>query len=434
MHLNHVNHHFRLGKLQLAIAVMLIGGTGLAQADALQDLNAKIEALQREVNALKQQQSAAAPAQAVTQGATPGSFKLPGSSTSATIGGYVKLDAIYSNRSAGTDSASDQFFDPTSIPVGPGLGSDQKNQITLHARQSRFYIKTSTPSAYGDLKTHLEFDLFGSSGNESVSNSHNLRVRHAYGSVGGLLAGQTWSNFMDVAALPETLDFGGPAGQIFVRQPQVRWTQPYSLGEWSVALGSPETVATLFSGTNQRADDDRVPDLTGRIGFKTAYGNFSLTALARQVRIQSGAVRDSKQGYGVGFHGVVPTVGKDTFNFGVNAGDGIGRYWGGLVSDGFIDASGRLDLADQYGGFASYRHFWSDQLRSTLVLGTLYASNPNFVVGSASNRFQSAHLNLIWSPVPNTSFGAEYIFGRREVVSGLSGTLNRVQASFQYGF
>lgn len=267
-----------------------------------------------------------------------------------------------------------------------------------------------------------------------MSNSHNLRVRHAYGSIGGLLAGQTWSNFMDVGALPDTLDFGGPAGQIFVRQAQVRWTQPFSGGQWSVALENPETVATLFSGANQRADDDRVADLTGRIAFKTSYGDYSITGLARQVRIQSAAARDSRQGYGLGVYGVVPTTGKDTFNFGVNVGDGIGRYWGGLTSDGFIDAAGRLDLADQYGGFASYPHFWSDQLRSTLALGSLYASNPNFAGGATSNRFQSAHLNLIWSPIANTSFGAEYIFGRREVVSGLSGTVNRVQASFQYGF
>lgn len=141
------SHPFRLGRLQCAVASLLIGTAGLAHADALQDLNAKIEALQREVNALRQQQAAAAPAQAVTQGATPGSFKLPGSSTSATIGGYVKFDALYSNRSAGTNSAADQLFDPTAIRVGPGINSDQNNQITLHARQSRFFIKASTPSS-----------------------------------------------------------------------------------------------------------------------------------------------------------------------------------------------------------------------------------------------------------------------------------------------
>ena len=76
----------------------------------------------------------------------------------------------------------------------------------------------------------MEGDFFGAAGNESVSNSNGLRVRHAYGTLGGLLAGQTWTTFSDVAAYPETVDFGGPVGVIFARQAQVRWTQPFTGG------------------------------------------------------------------------------------------------------------------------------------------------------------------------------------------------------------
>jgi len=60
-----------------------------------------------------------------------------------------------------------------------------------------------------------------------VSNSHGFRLRHAYGTLGNFLAGQTWTNFMNPSSLPETLDFGGPVGQIFDRQAQVRWTQSF---------------------------------------------------------------------------------------------------------------------------------------------------------------------------------------------------------------
>jgi hypothetical protein len=35
---------------------------------------------------------------------TKGSFKLPGSNTSVTLGGYAKLDAVFSNPSAGVDT------------------------------------------------------------------------------------------------------------------------------------------------------------------------------------------------------------------------------------------------------------------------------------------------------------------------------------------
>ena len=434
--MNLSRHALRLGPLQLAIAALLAGGTGLAHADALQDLAAKVEALQKEIADMKKQQTTASPANAVTGGATKGSFKLPGSDTSVTVGGYVKLDALYSSRSAGANSAADQLLDPTAIAVGPTAGANERHQITLHARQSRLFVRTATPTAWGDVNTHLEFDLFGSAGNESVSNSHNLRLRHAYGTLGGLLAGQTWSNFMMVSALPETLDFGGPVGQTFVRQAQVRWTRPFSGGQWSVALENPETVVSRPDGTTFRADDDRAFDLTGNIGFKTTYGDFALAGLVRQIRTDSAtpATLDSKVGGGIAAYGIVPTFGKDSLSFGLAGGNAIGRYWGGLLTDGFIDAAGNLDLPDQVGGFVAYRHVWTPQLRSTLALGALKVTNPSFAVATQTRRMESAHLNLIWSPVANTSIGAEYIFGRREVQNGLTGNLNRLQASVQTSF
>src|SRR4051812_16111867 len=186
-------------------ALTLIGAAALwcpdgARADAIVDLQAQVDALLKKVAALEQAEPARDPklagasaAGAVTGGATPGSFKLPGSNTSVTIGGYVKLDAVASDRSAGVGSTADLELEAGAVPVGPSAGANERNQVKLHARQSRFFAKTSTPSNWGEVTTYLEFDLFGASGNESVSNSHGLRVRHAYGTLGNLLVGQTWT-------------------------------------------------------------------------------------------------------------------------------------------------------------------------------------------------------------------------------------------------
>ena len=46
-----------------------------------------------------------------------------------------------------------------------------------------------------------------------VSDSLIPRLRYAYGTLGGFLAGQANSNFADPDANPETLDFGGPGGR-----------------------------------------------------------------------------------------------------------------------------------------------------------------------------------------------------------------------------
>jgi hypothetical protein len=408
--------------LTLAMLVAAAMSAGMARAQPVQNMGERIEVLQRDVAALKS--------------ALEASKAQAPSSSAVVIGGYAKFDLLYSSRSSGVNAVGDQLFDPGSVPVGPSAGADERNQLTLHARQSRFFLKSQKPSSWGDVKTHLEFDLFGASGNESVSNSHGLRLRHAYGSIGSVLAGQTWSNFMTPSALPEALDFGGPVGQTFARQAQMRWSQPFPGGVGSLALESPEAVLLQPNGTPVRADDDQWPDLTGNLGFRTAAGDFTVAVLMRRIRIDNaapGAV-SAEVGTGLGIYGVIPTVGSDTLSFGVNAGDGIGRYWGGLISDGFLDAAGQVELADQVGGFVSYRHHWSDSLRSTFSVGVLRVDNPAVAPATANRLFQSAHLNLIWKAAPGVDMGVEYIHGMREVEGGEHGRVNRLQSSVQIAF
>jgi len=119
-------------------------------------------------------------------------FQLPGTDTSVTLGGYIKLDAILSDKSAGVDSVGDQMLNPNLIPVGPDAGAHKTNQVTFHARQSRLSLGTSTPTSRGDLTTYLEGDFFGDlpNGNETSTNSSGFRLRHAYGTLGGFSAGQ----------------------------------------------------------------------------------------------------------------------------------------------------------------------------------------------------------------------------------------------------
>jgi hypothetical protein len=438
------------GKYALFAAIAIGAGTPgvAARADPLQDLQAQIEALQRKVRELEQQQQVSerkqdvATANAVTAGATKGSFKLPGSNTSVTLGGYVKLDAVFSNPSSGVDSTADLFLQPNAIPVGPSAGDNEHNQVKFGARESRLFAKTSTPTSWGDLVKYIEGDFYGADGNESVSNSSGPRLRHAYGSLGHLLAGQTWTNFMYVPSLPETLDFGGPVGQIFNRQAQLRWTQSFeggsSLagGQWSVALENPESVVTVPGGASLRADDDHLPDLTGQVVFNTSRGKVAVSGVLRQIRADSQApgVVDQRTGGALSVAGVIPAVGKDDFRFVATAGNGIGRYSDGFFQDGVVDADGTLGLPRQWGGYAAYRHFWTDRLRSNLVLSSASQNNPDGTPGSTNKSTRSMHANLIWSPVANTDLGVEYIYANRETEDGLTGHLNRLQASAKYTF
>jgi hypothetical protein len=366
------------------------------------------------------------------------SFKVPGSDTAVTFGGYVKADAIWSDRSAGVDSVGDQQLNINLVPVGPAAGQHKKDQVTLHARQTRLTLTTSTPSAYGELTTLVEGDFFGADGNESVTNSNGFRIRHAYGALGRFSAGQTWTNFFDERAYPETVDFGGAVGEIFVRQAQLRWTDKFAAGDWSLSAENPESlIAVPGSAALFRSDSDHVPDLTARARFTANGGTYSAGVLLRNVHIDSAApvASSGKWGGAVALTGILPVGAKDDLKMDINLGNAIGRYQvPGFFPDGYLDASGTLRLASQASGFAALRHFWTPRLRSTLELSAARSSPRSGTANGVNKSDRSVHLNLIWSPVRAVNLGAELIHAQRTVVGGDQGSLNRLQLAAQYSF
>ncbi|HYL24822.1 MAG TPA: DcaP family trimeric outer membrane transporter [Burkholderiales bacterium] len=366
-------------------------------------------------------------------------IKVPDSDTTVTVGGYVKLDAIWSDVSAGVDSVGDQELNTSLIPVGPTAGQHKKDQVTLHARQTRLFFGTSTPTSYGPVTTYIEGDFFGADGNESVTNSNNFRIRHAYGTFGHLLAGQFWTNFFNEQAYAETLDFGGPAGEIFIRQAQLRWTQKFARGEWSVSAESPESLFAIpGSATPFRSDSDHFPDLTGRAKFALGRGTYSVGLLGRNIHLDSPsapAASGGKWGGAATFNGIVPMFGRDDLRFDVNAGNAIGRYQvSGFLPDGYLDSTGRVRLARQESAFIAYRHYWTPTLRSTLELSATNSRPPAGTSIGINQSDHSQHLNLIWSPVASVNLGGELLHADRSVTGGARGDLNRVQFSAQYNF
>src|SRR3954469_3962810 len=85
-------------------------------------------------------------------------------------------------------------------------------------RQSRLGVRSSTPTSAGELKTTFEFELFGTGVDEGQT---TFRLRHAYGELGSLGAGQYWSPFVDVDAFPNILEYWGPPGLVWFRNVQL---------------------------------------------------------------------------------------------------------------------------------------------------------------------------------------------------------------------
>lgn len=357
-------------------------------------------------------------------------------STDVKYGGYVKLDAMWSDWSAGTvggTSIGRDFYVPSTTPVGGDADTDPV--FDMHARQSRFNLATSTKLDNGEsINTKIELDFIASpGGNERVSNSYAPRIRQAFVTYNGFLFGQAWSNFQNVSALPETLDFVGPAeGTVFVRQAMIKYTS----GGFSVSAENPESTITTAGGVRNETDDSSLPDITARYTFKGDWGHFTVAGLARQLTYKSGGADASTSSFGVSASGRV-NFGKNNLKYMVTAGSGLGRYVGLNVAHGAVLDGNDLDAIDSVSGFVGYQHHWNEKLRSTFLASYFSAdNNQNLlnITGDPTKTSMSYSANLLYSPEKKLTFGVEYKVGERETESGVDGDINRLQLSAKYAF
>ena len=451
-----------LSRRPLATALfvaLLMPGLAFAQTAKERELEARIAQLEQQVQALlssqQQQQTAISETQAQvtevrTAQAAPdegkpriqGSPIMPGANpgTAFTYGGFIKMDGMYTDTSDGRiadGSAGRLFYLPGAIPVG-GAGADGGDAYTdYHAQFSRFWFSADHVTEGGTkVKAFIEADMFGGGsnalvGNETSTNTYAVSLRQAYVSWGSWLAGQTWSNFMDVAALPDAVDFVGPTdGTVFVRQAQLRYTS----GPWSVSVENPQTTITpyLNSGARFNSGENLAPDLTARWQAKGDWGHFSVAGLLRQFKY----LDQSETGAALSVSGKYNLGKSDDIRYAVNAGSGIGRYLAfGLGSDVVVDASGDIDALDGYGAFVAWRHVFSPQLRGNLMYSAAHFDNDRAITGfGVTERAQSVHANLIYSPFPKLDVGAELIWGQRSLEDEREGDLRRIHTHVKYSF
>lgn len=232
------------------VAAALVGTAGIAAAQDLSSLEARIAKLEAEKAA----------AGSVT--AAPG-VKL-------SFYGYAKLDVIGDdNYDLGNTSGGMAGITAASVEDG-GTGA--------HAYESRLGVRGTIDTDIGEVKFNIEGDFFGSGG--------AFRLRHAYGEVGPLLAGQTWTTWVPFEGGPAAVqDFNGLAGGSTYRTPQVRFTHKPT-DQWRLAVAVEEDVA---SGSSSNVA------LTAFAGYSTPKVKVGMGLIARSLETASD---DSVHGFG----------------------------------------------------------------------------------------------------------------------------------------
>jgi hypothetical protein len=365
--------------------------------------------------------------------------------------GFIELDAIQDfNR---VDPSWEATLRPSKIPTAEGaFGGD--GQSIFSVRQTRLGAKATGELAGKPYEAKFEFDLFGTGVDAGQT---TFRVRHMYAKWGPFLAGQTNTLFMDGDIFPNVVDYWGPAGMVFVRNPQIRYTFLDGKG-WNAAVALEHPSDDIDPGRIRLFDEDiaanlqsneELPDLTAAVGYTGDWGHVRLAGILRKIGYETkGTENNEPSGHNTGW-GVNATgsakLGPATLRLGAVYGRGIATY----MNDGGMDLAPAVSVIDTEDGkilvpraeavkllgISAYVDVnWSKQFSSAIGYSFDKVDNTNFQEPGAFHRGDYASVNLLWTPAENVMTGAELLWGKRTDNDGETGHDLRLQYTFKWSF
>ena len=360
--------------------------------------------------------------------------------TRVDIYGFAMLDMGYQ---AGQNHPD--WYDvvrPTKLPsVEDEFGKD--GHFFAGVRQSRFGIKSWTPTSVGELKTIFEFELFGTGVDAGQT---TFRLRHAWGELGQIGAGQTWSPFMDPDVFPNSIEYWGPNGMVFFRNVQLRWTPFQGDNTFMMALERPGASgdAGIYSARVELEDVSPrfpLPDLSAQFRMKRGWGHLQFAGILRQIKwddlgAELGDVSGDALGWGVNVSTNIKFE-EDTLRASVVYGEGIQNYMNDAPVDIGItnDPNNIGEALPILGVVLFFDYAWSEKFTSTIGYSMVDIDNSVGQGASAFKTGQYALVNLLYYPAKNVMMGPELQWGKRENNSdGFSVDDFRVQFSAKYSF
>ena len=363
------------------------------------------------------------------------------------ITGFAMLDMGYQVNQNHPD-----WFDvvrPTKLPSFEDEFAPDGNWFA-GVRQSRFGVRSFTPTEMGELRTIFEFELFGTGVDAGQT---TFRLRHAWGELGKFGAGQTWSPFMDIDVFPNSIEYWGPNGMVFFRNVQFRYTP------WQTDSGSRFVVALERPGASadQGEYSDRIelqgvqphfpmPDISAHYRSVHDWGHFQIAGILRQMEWEDPApvpvdLSGDDLGWGVNVSSNIK-LGNNVLRLQVVYGEGIQNYMNDADVDvGIVPNPGNLvqpllgEALPMIGVVAFIDVNWSSKWTSTFGYSFLDNDNSSGQPASAYKKGQYALANLLYHPTSKVLMGPELQWGDRENFNdGFSSDDVRIQFSARYDF
>jgi len=302
------------------------------------------------------------------------------------------------------------------------------HRTLLSARQTRFGVRSSTPTELGNLSTLFEFNMLGVGVDAGQT---TLRLRHAWGELGPIGAGQTWSTFADFDAAPKATEPMGPTGLPYLRNVQLRWTP----------ISGAHTVQLAIEKPGGSADDgayaDRVelqnvsarfpfPDVTAAYKLARPWGYVRAAGLVRRINWDDGLddayqLSGNATGWGISVTSNLKPTKRDVIRLAVTTGEGIQNYMAdapvdiGIVNNFANPVTPILGKPVPLTAFSGFiEHTWNAEFSSTAGYSRQDNDNTEAQSPDAFRVGQYALGNLQYVPVANLSISGELQWGRRE--------------------
>ncbi len=362
------------------------------------------------------------------------------------IYGFIMLDAGYNFNQIDPD-----WFDvvrPTKLPAFENeFGTDGNWYFSV--RQTRLGFKTSFPTALGDLKTHFEYEMFGTG---SDAGQTTFRLRHAYAELGKFGVGQYWSPFMDIDIFPNSIEYWGPNGMVLFRNVQFRYMPIQGDTRLTIALERPGRSSDqgIYRGRLELEGVEGrfpLPDLSAEYRQSLPFGYVELAGMLRRIEWEdmnndNFDLSGGATGWGLNLTTNINIGKNDVFRGGLVYGEGIQNY----MNDATVDIGIENDFSDpvapvkgvalpMIGISAFLDHTWSDKFSSTIGYSMLNNENSDAQTDDSYKKGQYALVNLLYYPAENAMAGIEYQWGNRENFrDGFSSSISRIQFSFKYNF
>jgi hypothetical protein len=241
------------------------------------------------------------------------------------------------------------------------------------------------------------------------------------------------------------VDFNGPIGSTFIRQPQIRFTYGTpSWGAFTVALENSSSYVLDNTGTVIASSLSQIPDVVLRWDKGFDWGAASLRGMTQELHVDDGAGnKASKRGWGAAASVSVKVRDTDLFAGGVTGGEGIGRYLNYIEGAFFDAAAAEIHVEKAIGAIASYQLKPADWVRVNFVYGMTRNFDNGYTDFAAANglnagRFgvnrmvQQAHAGPIFTPLKSVDLGIEGIWAQRKTLAGAKGDDFRLNFSAKY--